>query len=265
MALPIEHEALEQIGPPQERAVGGVGAAEHDVIAAAGAGVAAVDHELVGAEARVMRVLVKAVGGLDRLAPGRGRVDVDFDDAGVGRHLDDVDARIVRRRIALDLDRQAKLGGGRFDRREQFEIILEPLDRRHEHAEPAVAQLDRQRRAHRHATLACDVGHVRGAVGRASGCALVAVARRWSACGRWRVRRATARARRTDRPAPEADSPSGVDVGQRLSAAGAGRAANRPAPGTAGRAACCQISLSQPGFGLRRPALHRQHDSRPAA
>ena len=60
MTLPIEQQALEQIGPAQERAVGGIAAAEHDVIAAAGAGVAAVDHELVGAEARLMRVFVEA-------------------------------------------------------------------------------------------------------------------------------------------------------------------------------------------------------------
>ena len=58
--LPIEHQAFEQIGPAQERAVGGLEAAEHDVIAAAGAGMAAVDHELVGAEPREMGLLVEA-------------------------------------------------------------------------------------------------------------------------------------------------------------------------------------------------------------
>ena len=59
MPLPIEHQALEQIGPAQERAVGRRRAAEHDVIAAAGAGVAAVDHELVGAEPGEPRLLVE--------------------------------------------------------------------------------------------------------------------------------------------------------------------------------------------------------------
>ncbi len=58
MALPIEHDALEQVGPAQKRAVGGIEPAEHDVIAAAGAGVAAVDHELVGAEPRLPRVFI---------------------------------------------------------------------------------------------------------------------------------------------------------------------------------------------------------------
>ena len=59
MALPIEDQALQQIGPPQERAVGRVSAAEHHVIAAAGARVAAVDHELVGAEPRKTGFLVE--------------------------------------------------------------------------------------------------------------------------------------------------------------------------------------------------------------
>ena len=127
MALPVEDEAFEQIGPAQERAVGRVDPAEHDVIAAAGAGVAAVDHELVGAEPRLPRLLVEPARDVDRLAPGCGGMDVDLDDAGIGRHLDDVEARIGRRRIAFDLHRHAELGGGRFDDGEQLEIVLEPF------------------------------------------------------------------------------------------------------------------------------------------
>ena len=78
-------------------------------------------------------------------------MNVDLDDAGIGRHLDDVDARIGRRQIAFDVDRQAELRGGRLDGGEKLEIILEPLDRRHEHAKLAVARLDRERGAHRNA------------------------------------------------------------------------------------------------------------------
>ena len=60
-----------------------------------------------------------------------------------------------RRRIALDVDRQAAspvrrgLGGG-----DQLEIVLDALDRRHEHAEPPVARLDREGGADRAAGLA---------------------------------------------------------------------------------------------------------------
>ena len=107
MALPIEDQAAEQIGPAQERRIFRLGAAEHDMIAAAGAGMASVDHEFVGAEPRLARVLIDRGGRRHRLAPGRGGMNIDLDDAGVGRHLDEVDARIIRRRIAFDVHRHA--------------------------------------------------------------------------------------------------------------------------------------------------------------
>ena len=44
-------------------------AAEHEVIAAAGAGVAAVEHEFLGAEAQLARRLVQERGVLDQLVP----------------------------------------------------------------------------------------------------------------------------------------------------------------------------------------------------
>ena len=148
MALPVEHQAAQQIGPAQERRVGRRRAAEHDVIAAAGADVAAVDHELVGAEPRLPRLFVERRRGLDRLPPVVGRMNVDLDHAGIGRHLDHVEARIGGRRIAFDVHRSAGRARASLDRGEQLEIILEPLDRRHEDAEDAVARLDRQRGAH---------------------------------------------------------------------------------------------------------------------
>jgi len=74
---------------------------------------------------------------------------IDFDHPGIGRHLDDLDPRIVRRRIALDMHLHLHLFGGRLDRRNQFEIIFQLLYRRHERAENAVANLDRHRRAYR--------------------------------------------------------------------------------------------------------------------
>ena len=51
MVLPVGDDAGEQIGPAQERAVRRREAAEHDVVAAAGADMPAVEHELLGAEA----------------------------------------------------------------------------------------------------------------------------------------------------------------------------------------------------------------------
>ena len=69
MALPVQHQALQQIGTAQERRVRRRAAADHDMIAAAGAGVAAVDQEAVGAEPDFGGVFIEAEGDIDGLAP----------------------------------------------------------------------------------------------------------------------------------------------------------------------------------------------------
>ena len=50
MVVPVSDEALEQIRPPENGAVRRGRAADDDVIPAAGAGVAAIEHELFGPE-----------------------------------------------------------------------------------------------------------------------------------------------------------------------------------------------------------------------
>ena len=97
VALPVQDEAAQQVGAAQERAVEGGGAADDDVVAAAGAGVLAVDHELVGAEPALAGLLVDRGGDRDAVVPGVGGVDVDLDDPGVGGDADDVQARVGRR------------------------------------------------------------------------------------------------------------------------------------------------------------------------
>ena len=48
VVVPVREQAAQQVGAAQERRVGRRRATEHEVVAAAGAGVAAVDHELLG-------------------------------------------------------------------------------------------------------------------------------------------------------------------------------------------------------------------------
>ena len=50
MIQPVAEHALQQIRTAQERAVGRRRAAQHQMIAAAGAGVAAIEHEFLGAQ-----------------------------------------------------------------------------------------------------------------------------------------------------------------------------------------------------------------------
>ncbi len=88
VVVPVGDQAAQQVRPAQEGRVVRRRAAEHEVVAAAGAGVAAVDHELLGGQARETGRLVEVRGLLDQLVPALGRMDVDLDHAGVGRHAE---------------------------------------------------------------------------------------------------------------------------------------------------------------------------------
>ena len=62
MVLPVGDQAAQQIGAAEKRAVGRRRSADHDdVVAAAGTGVPAVEHELLSAESGFVRVLVGPV------------------------------------------------------------------------------------------------------------------------------------------------------------------------------------------------------------
>ena len=258
MPLEIKDQAFQQIGPAQERAVRRRLAAEHDMVAAAGAGVAAVDHELVGAEPAQPGLLVNRARDIDRVAPGCGRMDVDLDDTGIGRHLDHVQPRVGRRQIAFDVERQVELGGRGFDGGEKLEIALELLDRRHEHAEPALARLDRERGAHRNGL---------GLNGRASGRAgLEAAARRGGRSGaavagecarhRGRIRQCAAFGERVFRH--EMRLVDRFDMRQR--AERQPEADRRIARHEEQPAAAQLPKLADPAAArLRAPMLHRQH------
>src|SRR5262245_34897963 len=84
MPLPVQNQALKQVGSAQEGAVGRGRSSQRDVIAAASADVATVDHELVGAKPAETRFLVERVRELDGLAPIHGGLNIDLDDAGIG-------------------------------------------------------------------------------------------------------------------------------------------------------------------------------------
>ena len=147
MPLPIEQQALQHVGPAQERRVRRARSADHHVRAAAGAGVAPVDHELVGPQPAGARIGIDPGGDLDGLAPAPRRLHIDLDDAGVGGDLQHAQARVGGRGIALQPHRQA-VGGG-LQLGDQFQVVLQPRHRRHEHIEEAVARLDAERGAHR--------------------------------------------------------------------------------------------------------------------
>src|SRR5262245_31185616 len=80
-------------------------------------------------------------------------MNIDLDDTGVGRDLDDVQTRILRWAVALYMDRSEELGCGVLHGREQVEIIFDGFDRRQKNIEAAVAWFDDQCSAHRNCVL----------------------------------------------------------------------------------------------------------------
>src|SRR4051795_9774212 len=75
-------------------------------------------------------------------------MQVHLDHAGVRRDPDDIEARIVRRWVALDVHWRCELCGSGLDGCENGEIVLESAEIRHEHTEPTIARLNRERGAH---------------------------------------------------------------------------------------------------------------------
>ena len=142
MILPIRQQRTQQIGPAQHWRILRRLAAENDVVAAARAGVPAIEHEFFRAEPRQSRLLVKRGRALNQFVPRFARVHVDLDDTRIGRDAEFIDARIARRRFAFDDDGQTGFVRGRFDAGNEIQIIFRPLHRRHENVQAPVARLD---------------------------------------------------------------------------------------------------------------------------
>ena len=144
MILPIGDQAFEQVRAAQHRAVLGGRTAQRGVVAAAGTRMPAIDHEFFRSQARQARLLVQRRHVVNQLVPARRRVDIHLDHARVRRDAEQLDARVARRRIALDPDLELELGGGVFDAGDQRQIVLDTLERRHENMQPPVPNLNAQ-------------------------------------------------------------------------------------------------------------------------
>ena len=111
------------------------------MVAAAGAGVTAVEHELLGAQAAGARFLVQGGDVVDQLGPAGCRMDVDLDDAGIRRHAEHAQARVARRPVAFEAHRQPGGRGAGLDGRDQPEPVLDARERRQEDVQQPVADL----------------------------------------------------------------------------------------------------------------------------
>src|SRR5688572_26117464 len=69
MVVPKCCETAQQIRTTEEWTIGRSRTAQHDVIAAAGAGVSAIEHELLGAQPRQPRLLIERSRDVDEFVP----------------------------------------------------------------------------------------------------------------------------------------------------------------------------------------------------
>ena len=173
-------------------------------------------------------------------------MDVHFDDAGIRRDVQHLDARIARRRVALDRDRRWPAPAAASIAASSDDVVLDARQRRHEHVQMAVAHLHAERRL--------DHFLRRDFASPARACAL----------GRDRSRRLGKLAPRRE----GIDGVLGIDVGRQhrraaSRAAGAGRAANRPAARRGARAAAATdcSAIVTPRRALARTARSGKDES----
>ena len=123
MVLPERDHAAQQVGPAQDGAVQHRLRAENDVAASAGGEMAAVVGELAGDQAIAVRLLVQDGVEFFELVPVRRRGQIDLEHAGVGRQPKGPEARIGRRRVALQPDRNSQVAAGVFHRGDQVQVV----------------------------------------------------------------------------------------------------------------------------------------------
>ncbi|GJE58170.1 hypothetical protein MPOCJGCO_0249 [Methylobacterium trifolii] len=98
---------------------------------------------------------------------------VDLDHAGVGGDLDQADARVEGRLVALDLHGQVQAGGGRLDVADQLQVLVGPLGRGHEDVHHPVPRLDGEGGAHGHTRDAPPVDGARAGTALRQGLAVL--------------------------------------------------------------------------------------------
>ena len=146
MTLPVGQHRDQQIGPSQQRRIGGRDAAERDVVAAAGSAVGAVDVERLGGQPGLPGFVVERVELVALLGEARRRSDVDLDDPGVGGDRHRREPRIRRRAVALDHQRAADRGRRGLDSGDQVDEVLQFVGGRQEYVQQPVPDLGDQSR-----------------------------------------------------------------------------------------------------------------------
>ena len=95
-----------------------------------------------------MRGFIEEGGVFDEFCPVACRMNVDFEDAGVGRDAKMGQTGVERRFISFDDHRQVQLCSRRLDRREQFEVLFQCRGGGHENVQPTFTRFGTHRKTH---------------------------------------------------------------------------------------------------------------------
>ena len=125
MIVPEPNETAQYVGASEERTVRRGGSTHDNVVAAAGSRVSAIDLKLFGSQSRLPGVGVHVFGLLNQFVPAGCGMDVDFDHARVGRHLDHFQSLVVWWQVAFQDDGRVGGFGSRFDMRDQVQIVFQ--------------------------------------------------------------------------------------------------------------------------------------------
>ena len=142
--MPEPQHGFQQIRPAQKRTVAGRRPAHHHMVAAAGADMPAIQHELLGHQPNFAGHFIKLLGALDDLTPACRRVDVRLNHTRVRRHGEIHHACIFRRQITFQHHLPAHAGGGLLHRGGQFQPVAHIVQRRIEHMQNPIARFHRQ-------------------------------------------------------------------------------------------------------------------------
>ena len=125
MVVPVGDETGKEIRAPQKWAVGHRSPAEDEMIAAAGAGVPAVELELLRPQPADARGPVDRLPDPHELLPAPCRRHVDLNHPRIGRHLKPRKTIIPRRSIALEHHRTAVRCGDSLDAGQELEPVVD--------------------------------------------------------------------------------------------------------------------------------------------
>ena len=169
--MPVADQAAQQVRSAQEGRILGRRTAQYEVVTATGAGMAPIDHELLGGQAGLPGLFVEEFGAFYQLVPGGGRLYVDLDDTGVWRDPEIAQTCIRWRLVAFQQHRAMQLFGGGLNGSHQLQVILDALQRRHKQVQAAFPCFGAQRGTGQPVGGLVDLGHtlvVRGRLAMAA-------------------------------------------------------------------------------------------------